>query len=521
MQSEEEKWGIFWCGLLHKVIFDDLDGQSAHQYMENLCKKEVLMPDGRLRKPSLSTLKRKLKEYREGGLSALTRKIRSDRGKVRAVDDEILAKAIEFKREQPLRSDKAINLMLQSQYGKTISKTTLYRHLREAGATRLKLGISKQPVRKRWSRDYTHALWIGDFEDGPCVLLENGEVKVSHLCLFIDCYSRFVVEGRYYLREDLSILIDSLLRAWSTHGCSEQIYVDNAKIYYANSLKAACYELKIELLYRPAGDPAPGGLVERMFGTVQTQFEAEVRAGKILDLDELNRSFSAYLSVCYHQTVHSDTNQTPQERYQKGLRFTRHVDLSKVVKFFMKSDQRTVHPDFSDVQVHGNFYRVSPTLRGDRVIVRYDIYSDMEKVLLYSLKDEYLGEGVLHHREKGEKPTEPPLQGQPKHNFLSMLIAKHEKELHERARGIDYCKVVAKKTWPFAAFAQALAMLMGRKGGLASFTTQEYEALQKIYNRSPDLNEPKLTAAFERAAEKQNILSIAYELQNQFSGKEK
>lgn len=521
MPNKDEKWGIFWCGLLHKIIFDDLDGQSAYQHMESLSQKQIMMPDGKMKKPSLSTLKRKLKEYREGGLSALARKSRSDRGKVRAVEDEILAKAIELKQEQPMRSDKAINLMLQDKYGKSIRKTTLYRHLREAGATRKKLGISHEPVRKRWSRDYTNALWIGDFEDGPCVLMENGEAKVSHLSLFIDCHSRFVVEARYYLREDFSILIDALLRAWSTHGCPEQIYLDNAKIYHADSLKAACYELKIDLLHRPVGDPATGGLVERMFGTIQTQFEAEVKAGKILTLDELNRSFAAYLSVCYHQNVHSETNQTPQERYQQGLRFTRHADLAKVIRFFMKSDQRTVHPDFSDVQVQGNFYRVSSKLRGDRVIVRYDIYSNMEKVLIYSLKEEYLGEGVIHHREKGEQPSLAPVQGQPKHNFLSMLVEKHENQLKARASGIDYCKVATQKAWPLSSFAQTLARLMGRKGGLAAFTTQEYEALQKIYNYCPGLSEVHLTAAFERATEKQNILCIAYELQKVLAEKEK
>ena len=514
MPNETEIWGIFWCGLLHKVIFNDLAEQSAHQYLENLSQKAVLMPDGQLRKPSLSTLKRKLKEYRDGGLSALARQARCDRGQVRVVDEEILAKAIELKREQPRRSDKAINLMLRSQYGKTIPKTTLYRHLREAGATRKKLGLAQQPVRKRWTREYTHALWIGDFEDGPCVL-ENGVAQVTHLSLFIDCHSRFVVEGRYYLREDLSILIDSLLRAWSTHGACEQIYVDNAKIYHANALKAACYELKIELLHRPPYDPAPGGLVERIFGTIQTQFEAEVRAGQILTLDALNHNFAAYLSVCYHQTVHSEIQQTPQDRYQKGLRITRPVDLSKAIKFFMKREERTVHPDFADVQIQGQYYRVASKLRGDRVVVRYDVYSSMDKVLLYSLKEEYLGEGVRHQREHGEKTSAPPVTGQPKHNFLALLVAEHNQQLQARAKGIDYRQVVITKAWPFTAFAQTLAQLMGRKGELAAFTTQEYEALRQIYNRCPNLNAVQLTAAYEQATEKQSILAIAYELQQQ------
>jgi hypothetical protein len=41
-------------------------------------------------------------------------------------------------------------------------------------------------------------LWVGDFEEGPYVLVD-GEVLPTYLCLFIDCHSRYVVEGRYYL----------------------------------------------------------------------------------------------------------------------------------------------------------------------------------------------------------------------------------------------------------------------------------------------------------------------------------
>ncbi len=72
----------------------------------------------------------------------------------------------------------------------------MYRHLKRAGATRMKLGISRRKVRRRWTRDYTHALWVGDFEDGPYVI-EGGRAVATHLSGFIDCYSRYVVEARY------------------------------------------------------------------------------------------------------------------------------------------------------------------------------------------------------------------------------------------------------------------------------------------------------------------------------------
>ncbi len=49
-------------------------------------------------------------------------------------------------------------------------------------------------------------------------MLVGDEAVTTHLSAFIDCHSRYVVEARYYLRENLDILIDSLLRAWPFTG---------------------------------------------------------------------------------------------------------------------------------------------------------------------------------------------------------------------------------------------------------------------------------------------------------------
>ena len=114
-------------------------------------------------------------------------------------------------------------------------------------------------------------------------MLHEDRVVQTHLSAFIDCHSRYIVEARYYLRENLDILIDSLLRAWSIHGASRELYLDNAKIYHAHALRRACCALNIRLLHRGVGDPPPGGLIERFFRTAQTQLEAEVRAGAAAD----------------------------------------------------------------------------------------------------------------------------------------------------------------------------------------------------------------------------------------------
>lgn len=167
MRSKDERWALFWCELLHPVIFEEIEEVEVNCYLKSLCEREYLFPDGSRKKPTLSTLRRKLNQYRQGGFNSLARKIGNDRGQVRSVPKEIIDKAVELKKEQPRRPDDTINRFLKVYYDKSIPKSTLYRHLKLAGATKIKLGIAKKKVRKRWSRDHTHDLWVGDFEEGP------------------------------------------------------------------------------------------------------------------------------------------------------------------------------------------------------------------------------------------------------------------------------------------------------------------------------------------------------------------
>jgi len=135
MRTADQKWAIFWCSLLHAVIFDEVKPHETHSYLKRLSEQEVLFPDGKKKKPSLSTLKRKLKKYSLGGIDALARQRRCDRGLPRSLSQEIIDKAVEIKRDQPRRSDRTINAFIKAYYGITIPRSTLYRHLKQNGAT--------------------------------------------------------------------------------------------------------------------------------------------------------------------------------------------------------------------------------------------------------------------------------------------------------------------------------------------------------------------------------------------------
>ena len=76
----------------------------------------------------------------------------------------------------------------------------------------------------------------------------------------------------------------------------------------------------------------------------------------------------------------------------------------------------------------------------------------------------------------------PPQASKPKHNYLDLLIAKHEEALRDRHAGIDYQAVLAAagRRWPFAEFVKQLATHLGRRGSLKAFTAEELESLQKV-----------------------------------------
>ncbi len=518
MNQKNELWAIFWCDLLRPILYGDVEPEETHRYLQTLTTKNIVFPDGRCSCPSLSTLKRKLAAYRKKGFDGLARKPRKDLGKSRSSTAEMIETAIVLKKEQPYRSDVVINRMLNEKFGKTIARSTLYRHLKEADATRTKLGVSAKPVRKRWSRDNPHDLWIGDFEEGPYVM-DDSEVVPTYLSAFIDCRSRYMVAARYYYRQNLDVLVDTLLRGLGSHGAPLGLYVDNAKVYHSNGLKSACYRTSIRLLFRKAGDPAGGGLIERFFLTVQKRFEAEVRAGDIMSLEKLNHAFAAWLAEDYHKTVHSEIKVTPEAALKKGLRAVRQVDLNRFVTSFMQRENRTVHGTFSDVQLNKKFYKVDPRLRGDRVEVRYDPFARRNTVEIYSLKKgEYLGEGQLHQRETAQptppsKPTEKP-----QHSYIDLLQDLHERELTSKTKGIDYRNSVSQRQWPFHEFAKLTAELTGRKGGLSAFNSQELELLKKTWNMNTGINKKMLREACASAIQK-NVPCVIHELKILFKQK--
>ena len=480
MSRDDQAQAVFRCALLSPLLTGEIPEAEREAYFRKLAEREHLLPNGKRKHLSVRTFRRWWNRLKTEGVEGGYRRTRRDRGEPRKDKQRLLLdRAVELKKEQPRRSHVVINRILVKEFGRGVPRSTLYRHLKREGATRRKLGVGPTKIRCRWTRDHANELWVGDFEHGPPVLHE-GRAVTTRLSAWIDCHSRYIVAARYYLREDLDVVVDSLLRAWGHHGASQGIYVDNAKVYHANALKLACAQLQVKLLHRPPRDPAPGGLIERFFQTLQGQLEAEIQAAKLMSLGEINRALQNWLHEEYHAAIHRETSETPRDRFQASIRFKRSVSMERVAKLFWQKEQRTVDRVFSDVTINGHFYAVDSKLRGDRLEVRYDPFpadGNLDEIEVYSLAGAFLGPGRRYQREKGyhPQPTETPLTAPIEPSYLDALEAAREAGHQQcRQQGLDFHSARERNTWSFTGFANCIAKLLGHDGGLASFQPRNW-----------------------------------------------
>ena len=130
--------------------------------------------------------------------------------------------------------------------------------------------------------------------------------------------------------------------------------------------------------------PESKGKIERLFYTIQQDFEASLRlpGEAVFTLAELNAKFSTWLQTVYHQRVHSATNMTPSDRYQRGAHLVRpldpHLDLDQL---FYAEVTRTVRRD-GTVRLDNRLYEVDLALRTLSVTLRFDPFK-LDRIEVY------------------------------------------------------------------------------------------------------------------------------------------
>jgi putative transposase len=365
-----EQVALFRFQVIAEPANPRLTAAERGQLVRALAAQTHAHPDGTIRAYSRGTLDRWIAAYQARGLDGLRPAKRSDAGVVRR-HPELLAEAAALRAEQPARSAAHIADILRARHGIVVSERTVRAHLRRKGLDRASLGTQPTLVFGRYEAERPNQRWIGDVLTGPFVPHPRTQgSKRAKLFMLVDDHSRLLVHGRWVHEENTRAGQDVLRQAIMRRGLPETLYVDNGAPYANAALQRCCAVLGIRLVHSQPYRPQGRGKQERLNRVIRERFLLEAAHTGIASLDELNDRFAAWAEQVCNTRVHTQTGQTPIDRWRAGGPAAA-ADPVLMREAFRWSAVRMVTKT-ATVSLAGNHYQVDPSLCGLWVELRYD-----------------------------------------------------------------------------------------------------------------------------------------------------
>jgi putative transposase len=352
---------LFRYGLVRNAASPELSSRARGELVRALAAKTHAGPDWEPVRVSRQTLDRWIRAYRAGGFDALRPTPRRVEPRTPA---GVLALACDLRREDPARTAAHIAQMIEASHGWAPHPRTLQRHFRALGLTRAALTATNVAF-GRFEATQPNELWVGDALHGPQIA-----GRKAILFCFLDDHSRLVVGHRWTHVEDTLSAQAALRRGILARGVPDATYLDNGSPFISRQLLRACAELRIALVHSRPGRPQGRGKIERFFRTVRDQFLVEVAHAQVASLEALEEYFVAWVEQVYHRRVHTETGETPLERFGRGGP-PQLPDAALVREAFLFAETRTVSKT-ATVSLHGNRYEVDQALCGRRVELVFD-----------------------------------------------------------------------------------------------------------------------------------------------------
>jgi len=416
--------GLFRWRIVGEAADVSLSARERGSLVRALAAREHLGPDGRWVRVSRNTLDRWIRAYREGGFDAL---VPAPRRVANQTPERLLELAVALRREQPARTAAQIHRIIVEAEGSSPSARTIQRHLKAAG-----LGWKGGPVSRalgRFEAEFRNELWTGDALHGPLV-----DGRRAILFCFIDDHSRLLVGYRWAAREDVLNASRALRVGIAARGVPKAVYVDNGSPFVSGQLLRACAVLGIRLIHSRPGRPEGRGKIERAFRTVREQLLVELEDRPPASLEELSQTFQAWVEQVYHRRVHSETGQTPLERFLAAgpPRLPAERSLREAFRW---SERRTVSRT-GTVGMHGNSYEVDPGLAGRRVELIFDPLELTEVEVRLDRRHAGLAAPLQIKRHVHPRAQPPSERAEPTGiDYLGLIRERRQRELEQR---IDY-----------------------------------------------------------------------------------
>ena len=362
------------------------------------------------------TLRRWLAAYRAGGLAALARRPRSDRGTRRMPPElQLLIEGLALRRPPPAIATvhrQAAELAraqgwpvpgYAAVYDVVTSIDPAMAMLAHEGSKRYREVFDLVHRREAatpneiWQADHTLLdLWV---------ITPSGRPGRPWLTLIEDDHSRAVAGYAVNLGAPSGLTTALAFRqaiwrkpwpGWHVCGIPDAFHVDHGSDFTSAHLEQVMADLKIRACFSLPGQPRGRGKVERIFGTINQMCLPSLpgyaprgtpdRAGQArLTLAELDAAIGTFIREVYNLTPHGETGMLPQQRWEAGAFLPRMPDSLEQLDLLLLTvaKPRKIHPD--GIHFQGLRY-LDPVLAayvGDTAVIRYDP-RDMAEIRVFT-----------------------------------------------------------------------------------------------------------------------------------------
>lgn len=252
-----------------------------------------------------------------------------------------------------------------------------------AGAEAAARRFERREVR---SYEATHVggLYHVDFHEGRRgVLTPKGTLERPVLFGCLDDRSRLACHLQWYGRESARTLVHGLEQAFLKRGLPRALMSDRGRAELAAEVTEGLARLGV--MHQPTlpYSPYQNAKQERFWGHVEGRLLAMLEGVDPLTLEVLNEATQAWVELDYNREVHSETKETPVERWRAGPNVVREAPEAELVRaaFRRTATRRQRHGD-GTISLEGRRFEV-PSRYGhlDRVHVRYATW-DLTQVYL-------------------------------------------------------------------------------------------------------------------------------------------
>jgi transposase InsO family protein len=392
-----ERWAHFRFSVIGPLLAAPPARGQLQQQLKELASKKWRHPiSGEWTLFGLSTIERwyyQAIKAKEGPVEALKRKIRCDLGEHPAISSKLAQLLTEQHRQHPSWSYQlhADNLgALVEQQALTDPKpsyVSVLRYMKNHGLfKRPRRGPANSPgaqIAERryearevrsYENEYVNGLWHLDFHHGSLrVAGIDGQWVYPVLLGILDDHSRLCCHLQWYLAEGARELCHGCSQAFQKRDLPRSLLFDNGSPMIAAETEQGLTRLGIHFENTLAYSPYQNGKQEAFWGQIEGRLLPMLEGVVDLTLDQLNEATLAWIELEYNRKVHSETGQTPLDRFLNNKNVAQSCPSSEKLRLaFTKEETRTQRRSDGTLSLEGIRFEI-PSRFGhmQKLSVRY------------------------------------------------------------------------------------------------------------------------------------------------------